>query len=60
MAEHPASHPVEEPKEAAAEEPEDTSPVGQAFKASGLPASDKKAFVAGYHAAGDPRPDLNR
>jgi len=64
MAEHP-THPTtlseDKPtEESKAEEPETTGPAADAFKASGLPASDKKAFEAGFAAATEHRPDLNR
>jgi len=59
VAEHPT--PIsKEPEPAPAEEPESTGPAADAFKASGLPNSDRKAFEAGFNAALEHRPDLNR
>ena len=59
MAEH--STPIsKDPEPESEKEPESTGPAADAFKASGLPNSDRKAFEAGFNAASEHRPDLNR
>jgi hypothetical protein len=64
MAERPhltSSESEEAPAEAPTpKEPELTGPEAAAFEQSGLPASSKAAFLAGYKAGSNPQPDLNR